>query len=128
VGIKVANDATIVDIVTSLKNPAGYVRGVLANMADYRKEQGTAVVRIGTTGQGVVPHYRIQREHSTVGELVGFDDEAGYFMAFHGSNHERLEWGSAQLRGEHWSTRALTFEEVQALLGKLRGFTERTPD
>lgn len=60
----ISNDAIISDIVASLDNAESYVRAVFGNMVDYRKTHGTAFVRIGTTGQGVVPHYRIQKENT----------------------------------------------------------------
>jgi hypothetical protein len=71
--------------------------------------------------------YRVQVEHSAIGELAGYfdDDLSGYFLAFHGPNHKQLEWGARELRAEHWSSRAMSYDDVQALLGKLRGFKAR---
>jgi hypothetical protein len=88
---QISNDVVISDILPTLDNPEQYVRGVFGNMVEYRKVHGTAVVRIGTTGRGIAPHYRVQVEHSAIGELAGYldDDPSGYFMAFHGRNlHE----------------------------------------
>jgi hypothetical protein len=93
-------------------------------MVDYAKVHGAAVLRLGTTGRGIAPHYRVQKEHSAIGDLVGHldSDESGYFTAFHGRTHKQLDWGAHELRTEHWSTRAMTYEEVQSLLGDLRRF------
>jgi hypothetical protein len=119
-------NATISDILPTLDNAESYVRQVLGNMADYRKTHGAAVVRLGTTGRGIAPHYRVQKEHDEAGfgELLGrvIDDESGYFTAFHGRSHKQLAWGSRELRGQHWSTRAMSFDEVQSVLGQLRGY------
>jgi hypothetical protein len=56
------------------------------------------------------------------------DDQAGYFLAFNGRNHKRLEWGAKELRGESWSTRAMSYDDVQILLGKLRGIARGSRD
>ncbi len=124
------DDATIADIAPKLNGPKEYVRRVLENMIDFRKEHGAAVVRIGTTGTGFAPHYRIQKSiiDSATEIMVGIEssetDEAEYFQAFHGRSHKRLDLGSAELRTEHWSRRSMTFDETQNLLGKLRGFRQ----
>ena len=117
-----AKDVILTDIPSSLRSPKEYVRRVLENMAGFRREHGAAVVRIGTTGSGVAPHYRIQKENSRTGEFAAVvdNDEEGYFSAFHGSSHKKLPLGSSELRSEHWSVKAMTFEEVQQLLGSLR--------
>ena len=123
----ISNDAIISDIVPTLDNAEEYVRRVFENMVEYRKTHGTAFVRVGTTGRGIAPHYRVQKEHSATKEFVGYtlDDASGYFMAFHGRNHKQLEWGARELRTEHWSSRAMSYDEVQTLLGKLRNFKKR---
>jgi hypothetical protein len=121
--MSIPTNATIADVVELLSRPEDYVRGVLGNMFDYRKEHGTAVVRIGTTGTGKAPHYRVQIE---IGDLTDFmlgeGVEADYFTAFHGRNHAKLDWGSTELRGEHWSTNGMTVEAVQELIAGIRGF------
>ena len=120
--IKISNDATLSDIVSSLDNAKEYVRRVFGRMVEYRKDHGSAVLRLGTTGRGIAPHYRVQKEHSKTGEFLGYilEDQPGYFTAFHGRSHKKLEWGAQELHTEHWSTRAMTFDEVQSLLGTLR--------
>jgi hypothetical protein len=120
----IPKDAILSDITNSLDQPKEYVRHVFGNMVDFHKAHGAAVVRLGTTGRGVAPHYRVQKSHGS-GEILGHLDktiEPEYFTAFHGRSHKQLEWGARELRGEHWSTRAMTYEEVQFLLGELRKF------
>ena len=122
--VKLDDDATIADITTKLDNPTEYVRGVFGNMVDCNKEHGTALVRIGTTGRGIVPHYRVEPEFT----LESFGDEdlwTTHFVAFHGRNHKRLDWGFGELRGEHWSGGKMSYEEVQNLLGALRNFKRK---
>lgn len=116
-------DAVIADIVVSLDNPIGYVRGVLGRMFECEKENGSAIVRIGTTGRGKSPHYRVEPELS----FDSFNPEARdkHFAAFHGRSHKKLDWGYDELRGEHWSSKEMTLEEVQKLLGELRKFEKK---
>lgn len=83
-----------------------------------------AFVRLGTTGRGVAPHYRVEPEFDL--EVFVDDDRwAAHFVAYHGRSHKQLPWGFGELRGEHWSDSKLSFEEVQKLLGSLRSFERR---
>jgi hypothetical protein len=124
--LKLPEDAMIADITASLDNPADYVRGVLGNMVEYRKEHGSAVARIGITGRGIAPHYRIEpisESNQFIDDiLTGGDDLEKHFVAFHGRNHKRLDWSSQELRGSHWSRGRMDFEGVQRLLGELRNY------
>lgn len=116
-------DSTIRDIVPTLHGATEYVRAVFGNMADFQKEHGGAYVRIGTTGRGRVPNYRLQFAYSEVTDFVVGEDEK-YFSAFSGRTHRKLEWGSKELQSESWSTRVMNFAEVGTLLGELRNFTK----
>lgn len=119
-----ADDATIRDVKHSLLQPERYVRLVLSNIIAAEKEYGPVVVRIGITGTGQLPHYRIDRRS----KLEIFDSELVAYVAlqaFNGRNHHPLatvpegEEGDI-LRDEHWSTAAMTREEVMTLLGEIR--------
>src|SRR5256885_447543 len=107
----ISNDAIISDILPTLDEAEEYVRRVFGNMVEYHKAHGDASVRVGTTGRGIAPHYRVQKEQSAIGEVFGNleDDSSGYFVAFHGRNHKQLDWGAKELRSEHWSTRAMSY-------------------
>ncbi|MEQ8510451.1 MAG: hypothetical protein RIB43_15710 [Rhodospirillaceae bacterium] len=113
----ISENATIGDILSKLDNPTEYIRRVLANMHLCRKEFGSALVRIGTTGQGVAPHYRIEPEPDLQTLAENWD---AHFTAYHGRSHKRLDWGFGELEDDHWSDESLTFEQVQSLLGDLR--------
>ena len=117
--VEITPETTIADIVPTLSNPTEYVRRVLGNMAACKKNYGTALVRIVTTGRGIVPHYRVEPKMAL--ELFGDDERwAAHFTAYHGRSHQKLPWGLGELRGHHWSDGEMTFEEVQTLLGQLR--------
>jgi len=57
-----ADDATIADVVGTLNKPLEYVRRVLERMWECKRQFGIALVRIGVTGEGRTPNYRV--EHS----------------------------------------------------------------
>jgi hypothetical protein len=119
VEFQIPDDAKISDIIAKLDSPIEYVRRVLGNMGSCRKKHGTAFVRIGTTGRGVVPHYRVGPEFS----LEVFNDNdvlAAQFVAFLGRSHKQLPWGFGELNGDNWSLGRMNYDEVQILLGSLR--------
>lgn len=108
-------NATIASVLSKLKSPERYVCGVLDNLYPCRKAHGNAAVRIGVMGKGMMPYYR-----------VIFDAEPGkpdtddrIFAAFF-DNHTPLEWTTTEASNKSWSTRFMTFEEVQELLPKVR--------
>ena len=52
------------DVLTTLANPERYLRGVLKNLYECKSQKqtgkkGDVVARIGITGEGTFPHYRI---------------------------------------------------------------------
>ncbi len=113
----------ISDIVDSLDDAEAYVRGVLENMYLCRKEHGSALVRVGITGRGIFPHYRVapagdQSGDVSIGGLKKFLDNN--FVAYNGRNHEELPWDFLELKEVHWSEAAMEIDEVKALLGRLR--------
>lgn len=126
-------DATIVTIMRKLKNPEEYVRPLLGNMHACLKAHGNASVRIGVTGKGITPHYRVG-----YGAVLDFDGiklageeipgiEAtvipgleALFGAFDGRNHRPMNYDVEALREGHWSSQPMNYDEVAAVLGALR--------
>ena len=51
---------TVRDVAQNLDHPDEYVRMVLGNMMSFRRRSIEPVVRIGVTGDGKVPNYRIE--------------------------------------------------------------------
>lgn len=130
----VPKDATIADVLSELDQPEDYVRQVFGNMTPIFRQHGAAVVRIGTTGTGFSPHYRIDpgdgfNAATAKFGLDGSEPDAdandyfeAHFVAFDGRNHQqRGEWGSGTLMEQNWSEGRMTYDEVKALLGKIRG-------
>ncbi len=129
-----ASDATIVDIAAHLSNPVKYVRGVLGNlyvcMGEHKHDvivdsDGTEVpisndvqVRIGVTGRGRAPHYRVERGW----EVDRWSSDAKVYGIFDGRSHKTLmEWTDA-IKDEHWSEKPASFDDVEKLLGELLQF------
>jgi hypothetical protein len=106
-------DATIPGILDQLIDRVSYVRGVLGNMGPYRLREGSAVVRIGITGEGKAPNYRLECQPGEDGARDTAKDQA-----FNGSGHKVFRDDSV-LREEHWSKQASSFEDIQGLMGRL---------
>jgi hypothetical protein len=123
---KLADNATIEEIIDYLDNPVEYVRGVFGNMHKCKKDHGTAFVKIGTTGSGIAPHYRVEPEW----QLDDFSrDELfdAHFVAYNDRNHKALDWGFRELRSEHWSENKMSYDDVRNILALLRNFKQKNP-
>ena len=128
---KLVGDETIRDIADRLSQPESYVRGVFGNMAAYRKEVGAEpIVKIGCTGEGFYPHYRIEPEsRPDPHAIIDFDMDGFLKLAtFNGRNHSAMDWTAKDIVGEHWSSGSMTYRDVQNLLGDIRGFARRARD
>jgi hypothetical protein len=126
-----AKDVTVEQVLQTLLHPERYLVGMLGNMMLAKREYGDACVRIGITGAGKAPHYRVEPGESYMDATLATitdddkkdDDLARYFVAYLGQGHKRLPWGKEQLLGsDNWSTSRTTISEVQVILGRLRGF------
>ncbi len=102
-------DATIADLVTTLQEPEEYVRVVLGNMHACKQKHKDAIVRIGITGQGRMPFHKITYVENGSEKLFG---------AFDGRN----AFTDVQIHTDTWSSKSMTYLEVQNLLGSLRGW------
>jgi hypothetical protein len=81
-------NATVPDVLTTLAKPEDYVRGMLENLHECKREQGSATVRIGITGGAVAPNYRIDFSP----EANRFDFKEGIFGVFDGRSHKLINW------------------------------------
>src|SRR6266851_641675 len=141
IGVKslpLPNDATIADVMSRPIAPATeYARKIVEHMWDCRRQFGDPSVRIGVTGEGRAPNYRIEYTQDTEGRH-------SVFAVYNGLSHRPVEdlgeavgldldvlFGDKEpdpdapknpdrvLRGEHWSTRVMRLDEVAAILGNL---------
>ena len=97
---------TIADVVPLLGNWEAYISQVLQTMHEMRRAHGDVVVRIGITGTGSRPSYRIDR--TDTGETIA---------AYDAQTREPYQAG---VDSENWSLRSMTLDEVAQLLGSLR--------
>jgi hypothetical protein len=124
----IENDATISHIIGKLDNAEEYVRGVYEHMWECKREFGAAMVRIGLMGKGRAPNYRLEYPR-------GDAETPTLFACYRGKGHRqddslydltldtlfgRRPRSERMTRHEHWSSRAMTMEEVATLLGDVR--------
>jgi hypothetical protein len=123
-------DATLAYVMSTLARPEDYVRGMLRNLYDCKREHGGASARLGLTGGGVSPHYRIEFPL----QLEALPNVSnGIFGAFDGRSHKLIDWidEASQSEGsilwdEHWSTNPMGIGDVTAFLAYIRrGFVAR---
>ena len=110
-------DSLIGDIVHTLADPVEYVRGILGSFVEYQFDKATSLVRIGTSGRGIVPNYSIE----TPGERNSPVFSKRH--VFNGRSHKEIL--EDEFMGESWSSRGMKFSEVQSLLGQLRESRKR---
>jgi hypothetical protein len=113
----------ISDLVHILPDPTEYVSGVVGNFVSYRYDPETSAVRIGITGTGVAPNYKIEEPNVPVTVAVrshSFEMTMTPAHTFSGRNHrEMTELDDHERHGENWSTDAMSFAELKALLSSL---------
>jgi hypothetical protein len=114
------SDARIQDILHTLSNPEDFVCGILGNFIHEGFNRDEAVVRMGISGTGVAPHYCIEHgsKASALPSLGLEINGYGHRAVFHGRSHNPIL--DDQFKGLSWSSAAMTFAEVQAILGSLR--------
>jgi len=134
-------DATIASIAQAhtLNRPLRYVLNVYTHMWSCKKKFGNAFVRVGITGEGKAPHYRIEYSNDRGISIFGvyrgpghrpFED-LGAFRAndivLSDDPHEKAAVAAEivnrdapnkpdhLLQDHNWSTRAMSLEEVGLL-------------
>lgn len=105
-------DATIATVYAHLTHQQEYVRGVLQAMRQCNAKHLNSSVRIGVTGTGQKPYYRV----SYLPHAGGDDEIFGSFY----DNHEPFEIGFAAT--PNWSSRSMSFVEVQDFFADAIGF------
>ena len=103
-------DATLRDVRHSLLEPEKLLRDILSTMNDCRREKGNCLVRIGITGEGKAPYHK-------VAYLDGHGQEQLYGSYFGRNRDEKY-----QVHTDTWSTKTMTYEEVQQVLADVTGF------
>jgi hypothetical protein len=111
------------DLVHVLADPTGYVSGVFSNFVFYGCDPETSAIRIGVTGAGIFPNYKIEEPGVPVTITIHscqFEMTETPARTFSGRNHrEMTELDDHERHGENWSTDTMSFAELEALLSNL---------
>lgn len=109
-------DCRLASAVENLRNPTEFVRAVLANMAGYHKD---CQLRIALDSNPRCPDYLIEMlfDDEEDGEVVVHSQS---IATFSGKDHVGTLTDGPRLR-RPWSSHAMSYSEVQQLLGHLRG-------
>ncbi len=106
--MSIPSNSTITDTSQRLVNPVEYVPAVYGKLHRAHKNYPFAVVRIGCTGEGKFPNYRIEDGHGVV--VCG---------PFNGQSHGDLT-NAGNPEEENWSSNAMTHSELKTLLQQVR--------
>lgn len=101
---KLDQHATLISICSTLKDDEYFIRCVRHEMKNCLKANGNSFVRIGITGMGVQPCYRIffKSNENAKENIVG-----SYWY-----NHKALE--NEKAINMNWSSNSSSFEEIDA--------------
>ncbi len=114
--VQITPSSRVSDLINVLSDPVAYVSGVLSNFAFYGYDRDASTVRIGITGTGIFPNYKIE-EPSVPGQ---FDMIAIPGRTFSGRNHRQMtELDDHERHDENWSTARMSFAELDALFSNL---------
>lgn len=109
--MKIAPDSTIETVWPHLTHQKPYVSGALQKMRQCNAAHGNATIKIGITGTGQRPYYRVSYVSAPESERI--------FGSFY-DNHDPLENGFVETN--NWSSRSMTFEEVLGFYANAIGY------
>ena len=103
-------DATLRSVLPTLDERKSFVPALYGVMHRYQKDRGPVVLRLGVSrlSKGKRPNYRID-DASTDALIAAID----------GNTHQPWTGDDLNLSGD-WSSAAMTFEEVKAVLADVR--------
>lgn len=105
-------DSTVETVWPDLTHRKQYVSGALQKMRQCAAANGNARIKIGVTGTGQKPYYRVFYISD-----VGVEEIFGSFY----DNHDPLEIGFAQT--DNWSTKSMSLTETLDFYAQAIGFT-----
>lgn len=119
--VRLPVDATLRSIVGDLNDPKEFVRALFANMRGGQSDMG---MRIALDSNPSRPDYCIEiyfEERNSAGEweVVG----SSIVAEFSGRSHRELPYRE-DIPSRVWSHEAMTWADVQTLLGELRGIVK----
>jgi hypothetical protein len=108
----ISPDSTVATVWPHLVNQREYVSGLLYKMRQCRAAHGNSFVKLGVTGTGQRPYYRVFYV------APGCNDDA-IFGSFY-DNHDELENGFVETK--NWSSSSMSFDEVQDFYAHAIGY------
>src|SRR5712692_1951203 len=116
---QIALDSRISDLVHVLSAPLEYVSGVVSNFVLYGYDRETSAIRIGVTGEGIFPNYKIEEPSVSVTITVRscqIEMTKTPARTFSGrNNREMAELDDHERHDKNWSTKTMSFDELVAL-------------
>ena len=109
-------DATLRDVRSMLPKAESFVRRVLGVMLQHKRAHGSAMMRLGITGTGQAPNYRIETQ---AGEPI---------VAIDGANHGPWPEEARFEGSENWSTATMSEQDIKELIGEIRPFAPKARD
>jgi hypothetical protein len=113
--MKIPKDATLREVRSMLDNPDVLVSRAFGVIHQLAKSHGEVRCRLGITGTGKFPNYRIE---APSGHPI---------MAINGTNHEPWPDGEAFDGATTWSEATMSKLEIEILLGEIRNFKRLKP-
>jgi len=106
-----------------LDDPVGYLAGIVENFIFYRHDPESGRVRLGHTGTGKAPNYKIEKpsyRHALPVSNLTFEMTVTPANTFNGRTHrEMVELDDCPWHDKNWSTDTFTFAELKAMLSKV---------
>lgn len=112
--MKLSKNATLRDVRALLANPEDFVRKAFGVIRTAWKEDNGVTLRLGITGTGQFPNYRIE---SSGGIPI---------LALDGANHQPWPDGEQFDGVGTWSSTTMSKNEVEELLGEIRNFPKKS--
>jgi hypothetical protein len=120
---QIATGSRISDVIRVLSDPVEYVSRVMGNFVFYGYDPETSAIRIGVTGMGIFPNYKIEEPSVPITVKVRshlFVMTATPARIFNGRSHRGMtELDDHERHDENWSTATVSFAELKALLSNL---------
>jgi len=120
---QIGSDSRISDLVDVLSDPVEYVSGIVSNFVSHGHDREASAIRIGVTGRGIFPNYKIEEPGVPMTITVRscrFDMTMTPARTFNGRNHrEMMELDDHERNDKNWSAAKMSFAELEVLLSKI---------
>ncbi len=109
------SNATLNDLRSSPLEKVSFARKALGVMSKARSSHGVVVLRMGVTGTGQQPNYRLE------------DASGNPLLAIDGGNHKPWPEGANFGEPGNWSSVTMTYEDVAGVIASITGYKSGAP-